>query len=191
DVAYTQIGRSLELPTQAYLGMSDAKIVDAQCGLESSAGNILAALAGVNMVSGAGMMAFENCQSFEKLVIDADVAGMAKHLSRGIQIHDDPIALDLIRDVSHESNFITHEHTYRWFKDEIYYPSPVIDRLSTEDWEDSGALSCWDRANTLVDQLINCYQEPILDQATRDELRLITTKAAQIYGMDKLPPLSG
>ena len=160
--------------------MSDSKVVDAQCGLETSAGTILASLAGVNMVSGAGMMAFENCQSFEKLVIDAEIAGMAKHLSRGIQIHDDPIALDLIREVSHESEFITHDHTLRWFKDEIYYPSPVIDRLTTEDRENNGELTTWDRAKTRVDQLIHSYQEPILDQATRDELRLITVRAAQI-----------
>jgi len=97
DVAYTQVGQTLQLPTQAYLGISDSKVVDAQCGLETSAGTILAALAGVNMLSGAGMMAFENCQSFEKLVDDAGIASMAKLLRRGIQIRDDPIALDLIR----------------------------------------------------------------------------------------------
>jgi trimethylamine--corrinoid protein Co-methyltransferase len=113
DVAYAQVGQALQLPTQAYLGMSDAKVVDAQCGLETSAGIILAALAGVNMISGAGMLAFENCQSFEKLVIDADIAGMAKQLSRGIQIRDDPIALDLIREIGHQSEFIIHDHTHR------------------------------------------------------------------------------
>src|SRR3990172_8706238 len=59
DCAYAEIGKSLGLPTHAYLGMSDAKIVDAQAGLESAGGTILAALAGGNMVSGAGMMDFE------------------------------------------------------------------------------------------------------------------------------------
>jgi len=189
DVAYTQVGQALQLPTQAYLGMSDAKVVDAQCGLETSAGTILAALSGVNMVSGAGMMAFENCQSFEKLVIDADIIGMAKHLSRGIQIRDNPIALDLIREVGHPSEFIIHDHTHRWFKDEFYYPSPIIDRQTAEEWEKNGGLNSWDRAKDQVDKLVAGYGEPTLDQSTRNEMRQITTRAAQNFGMAKLPPL--
>jgi trimethylamine--corrinoid protein Co-methyltransferase len=80
DSAYAQVGKSLDMPTHAYLGMSDAKIVDAQCGLESAGGTLLAALAGINMVSGAGMMDFESCQSYEKLVVDAEIIGMAKRL---------------------------------------------------------------------------------------------------------------
>lgn len=46
DCAYAEVGKYLGLPTHAYLGMSDAKIVDAQCGFESGIGAILGALAG-------------------------------------------------------------------------------------------------------------------------------------------------
>ncbi|MCK5573789.1 MAG: trimethylamine methyltransferase family protein, partial [Bacteroidetes bacterium] len=46
DAAYTQIGKRLHLPTHAYMGLSDAKCVDAQAGLESGIGAVLAALAG-------------------------------------------------------------------------------------------------------------------------------------------------
>ena len=45
DCAYAQVGKRLGLPTHAYLGMSDAKILDAQCGMESAGGTFLAALA--------------------------------------------------------------------------------------------------------------------------------------------------
>ncbi|KPK04648.1 MAG: hypothetical protein AMS20_08495, partial [Gemmatimonas sp. SG8_28] len=42
DCAYAEIGRYLGLPTQAYMALSDAKLLDAQCGLESSMGATLA-----------------------------------------------------------------------------------------------------------------------------------------------------
>ncbi|MGD2205957.1 MAG: trimethylamine methyltransferase family protein, partial [Anaerolineae bacterium] len=74
DCTYAQIGKAIKpggLPTHAYLGMADTKIVDAQTGLESASGAILGALTGVNMMSGPGMMDFESCFSLEKLVIDA------------------------------------------------------------------------------------------------------------------------
>jgi len=116
DCAYTQVGKALNLPTHAYLGMSDAKIVDAQCGLESTGGTLMAALAGVNMVSGAGMMDFESCQSFEKLVIDAEIIGMAKRLLAGIEARDEPIALTLMRNMGHRAEYLAERHTLKWFR---------------------------------------------------------------------------
>ena len=41
DCAYAEVGKHLGLPTHAYLGMSDAKVVDAQCGFESGIGAVL------------------------------------------------------------------------------------------------------------------------------------------------------
>lgn len=189
DCAYTQVGKALGMPTHAYLGMSDAKVVDAQCGLESSGGAILAALAGVNMVSGAGMMAFENCQSFEKLVIDAEIIGMAKRLIRGIEVRDDPVALDIMREMGHDAEFISHDHTYQWFREEFYIPSAVIDRQEPEAWEASGAQNSWQRAQARVGKLIAAYEPSPISDDLRTELRDITTKAAQSFGMDELPPL--
>src|SRR4030066_1062083 len=56
DSSYVQVGKFLGLPTHTYLCASDAKVIDAQAGLESGISAILGALAGVNMISGAGML---------------------------------------------------------------------------------------------------------------------------------------
>ena len=82
---FAQIGRRLGLPTHAYLAASDAKIVDAQAGLESGISAVLGALAGVNMISGAGMLDFLACFSAEKLVVDAEAIAMAQRLLQGLQ----------------------------------------------------------------------------------------------------------
>src|SRR5512137_2965287 len=97
DYAYTQIGKSLDLPTHTYMGSSDAKVLDIQAGLESMGGTMLAALAGINMISGAGMIDYLRCQSFEKLVVDSEMIGMVKRLLRGVEAHEDPIAMDKMR----------------------------------------------------------------------------------------------
>jgi trimethylamine--corrinoid protein Co-methyltransferase len=73
--AAAEIGKYYGLPTHAYLGLTDSKVVDAQTGFESGLGLFLAALARVNVVSGPGMLATENCQSLEKLVIDNEICG--------------------------------------------------------------------------------------------------------------------
>jgi trimethylamine--corrinoid protein Co-methyltransferase len=189
DCAYAQVGKALNMPTHAYLGMSDSKIVDAQSGLESSGGTILAALAGVNMVSGAGMMDFESCQSYEKLVIDAEIIGMAKRLIGGVEQRDDPIALTLIRKLGHRADYLSDPHTLRWFKDELYIPSAVIDRGSYDGWQEAGAKTATERASERVEELLKTYQPSPISDDLRDELRSIATKAAKQFGMDKLPPL--
>jgi len=170
NCAYVQIGKEFNLPTHSYLGMSDAKIVDAQCGLESSSA-FFAALAGANMVSGAGMMDFESCLSYEKLVVDAEIIGMAKRLIAGIDGRQTPIALEIMQELGHKGNFLSHPHTKKWFRKELYIPSEVIDRDTLEAWEKKGAKSTWDRAQDRVESLLAQYQpSPISDQVKKELL---------------------
>ncbi|MEJ2012162.1 MAG: trimethylamine methyltransferase family protein [Anaerolineales bacterium] len=189
DCGYVQIGKALNMPTHAYLGMTDAKVVDAQAGLESAGGAILAALAGVNMISGAGMMDFESCQSYEKLVLDAEIIGMAKRLVGGVEARDDSLAVELMRSVGHGGDFLREPHTRKWFREEFYIPSAVIDRGSQEAWREGGSTSAWDRAGARVDALLADYQPNRLSGELKDELRSIAAKAAQSFGMNELPPL--
>ena len=87
DVCYAQVGKALGLPTHTYLGASDAKLVDAQAGMESGMSALMGGLAGINMISGAGMLDFLACFSVEKLVIDAEAIAMTKRLLRGVSQH--------------------------------------------------------------------------------------------------------
>src|SRR5437899_11150784 len=77
DCAYAQIGKRFGFPIHSYMGLSDSKRVDAQAGYETGTGVILAALAGVNIVSGVGILHFITCQSLENLVIHNQLSGMA------------------------------------------------------------------------------------------------------------------
>ncbi len=189
DAAYVQVGKALGLPTHAYMGMSDAKIIDAQCGLESMGSNFVAALAGANMISGSGMLDFESCLSFEKLVIDAEMIGMVRRFVSGIQVRDDPVALSIMRERGHKGDFLSLPHTRRWFRQEQYLPSEVIDRASFEAWKTRGERSTFERARDRVEKLLPTYQPTAMSPELRRELRAITADAARSFGMDALPPL--
>ena len=187
--AYVQIGKVLGLPTHAYMGMSDAKIVDAQCGLESMGSNFVAALSGANIISGCGMLDLESCLSFEKLVIDAEMIGMVKRFVKGIEVRDDPIALSLMQKSGHKGNFLSLPHTRKWYREEQYLPSEVIDRASFEGWKSRGEKSTFERARDRAEKLIATYQPTTITEELRQELRAITLRAAQTFGMQSLPPL--
>jgi trimethylamine:corrinoid methyltransferase-like protein len=187
--ANVQIGKALGLPTHAYMGMSDSKIIDAQCGLESMGSNFVAALSGANIISGCGMLDFESCLSFEKLVIDAEMIGMVKRFVRGIEVRDDPIALPVIRKAGHRGNFLALPHTRKWHPEEQYMPSAVIDRSSYDRWKSRGEKSTFERARDRVRDLVAAHQPTSMSPELRQELRLITMRAAQAFGMQSLPAL--
>jgi trimethylamine--corrinoid protein Co-methyltransferase len=193
DYAYTQIGKSLDLPTHTYMGSSEAKQLDIQAGLESMGGTLLAALAGINMISGAGMIDYLRCQSFEKLVIDAEMIGMAKRLVQGVEVHEDPIALDQMRASAHRADFLAKPHTLKWFQKELYIPTEVIDRSPLETWQKKAQAdgvhpeTAFQRASHRVETLLTYYRPNRLADNVRAELRRITELEARKYGMDYLP----
>ncbi|MCS7252991.1 MAG: trimethylamine methyltransferase family protein, partial [Armatimonadota bacterium] len=143
--AYAQIGRYFGLPTHGYLGLSDSKLVDAQAGAESAIGTLIGALAGVNMIAGAGMIEFENCQSPEKLILDNELCGMVRRLLNGIAQRSPLMAEDLYGDIKSAEHFLTSEHTLRWMRHELALPSRAIDRLTKEAWESSGRTDTMQR----------------------------------------------
>jgi trimethylamine:corrinoid methyltransferase-like protein len=190
DCTYTQIGKAIKpggLPTHAYLGMADTKIVDAQTGLETASGAILGALTGVNMMSGPGMMDFESCFSLEKLVIDSEIVGMAKRLVAGVDDSEQPLALNVMREVGHAGNFLKSKHTRRYFRHEDYIPTEVIDRDFRQTWFDKGALDINGRAHRRVQELIAAWEPLPMDTAVLRELESIATHHAKAVGLDKLP----
>jgi trimethylamine--corrinoid protein Co-methyltransferase len=188
DAAYAQIGKHLGLPTHAYMGLSDAKTVDAQAGLESGIGAVLAALAGVNVVSGGGMMDFESTQSLEKLIIDNDICGMAYRLIAGIQQRDEPMALQLFADYLKGEEFITHPHTLKWYRTELTYPK-IFDRGNYQQWENAGKPTLAERARKQVEKILAQKDTPILNDGVRTELGNIMGSYAKKFGLEKLPPV--
>jgi trimethylamine--corrinoid protein Co-methyltransferase len=189
DAGYVQIGKALNLPTHVYMGMSDSKLVDAQCGLESMGGALTAALIGANMISGAGMLDFETCLSFEKLVIDAEAIGLSKRMAAGIEIRDNPIALTVMRQMGHRGDYLSLPHTRKWFRKELYIPSDVIDRGSYDAWQQKGSKSVVERAAERVNVLLEGYQPNQLPDDIRKELTSITLRSARQFGMDELPTI--
>jgi len=187
DCAYNEIGKHLGLPTQAYIALSDAKLLDAQAGIESSMGATLAALAGVNNVSGPGMLDFESCLSLEKLVVDNEICGMALRMLRGIEPREDFPVLPRFEELLKERHLLISKHTRRHLRQEHYFPGPVIDRANRSRWLEEGGLTLGERAYREVERLVGEYQPSRLPEATKRELTRLIEKEARRYGTDRLP----
>ena len=189
DAAYAQVGKSLGLPTHTYLGASDAKLVDAQAGLESGITALIGALAGINMISGAGMLDFLACLSPEKLVVDAEAIAMVKRLLQGMQVHTETLALAMFEGINFKGDFLKQRLTRQLFSKEQHIPSKVIDRDSIRGWQQEGSLDTFARAKARVKTLLADYQPPRIPPQQVEELHNLVGTLARSAGMDELPQI--
>ena len=183
DVAYVAVGRALGLPTQSYMALGEGKFIDAQAGAETFGGALLAALAGVNSVSGPGMLDYVLTFSLAKLVLDDELCAQALHFTRELAVKDDLPTLDLVRGVLAEKHLLTHEHTLKHWPGELYLPGPLYDRTNREQFAKAGGHELIARANAAryapyvemleavdLDQAVAAYRRfhPLLQQAYED-----------------------
>lgn len=188
-LAYSQVGKHLNLPTHGYLGLSDAKTPDYQAGMESGVGAVLAALAGINLVSGPGILDYILTQSLEKLLLDHEACGMALRLVRGISAgSEDPVGL--IRELVGSGELLSHPHTRAHWRRELGVSSPLIDRTSYGDWVAQGARSSLHRAGEEVKRRLAETTLRLPDADLDAALVAIMKTEAQRHGLDTLPDRS-
>jgi trimethylamine--corrinoid protein Co-methyltransferase len=169
DCAYNEIGKYLGVPTQAYMGLSDAKLLDAQAGLESSMGATLAALAGINSI------------------MDNEICGMVLRLVDGIEPREDFPAVPRFEELLQEEHLLISDHTRRFLRDEHYFPGTAIDRANRSRWREEGSLTLGERTHREVEQIVAKHTPSSLSDDTKTELTRLMTAEAQRYGMDALP----
>jgi len=189
DAAYAQVGKSLGLPTHTYLCASDGKLIDAQAGMESGMTALIGALAGINMISGAGMLDFLACQSAEKLVVDAEAIAMTKRLLSGMHVQTDSLATALFEGINFKGDFLKQKVTRELFSKEQYLPSEVIDRDSIRGWQASGSKDTFTRAKDRTRKLLEGYHQPEMDRDKEKALQEMVASLAKNAGMDRLPDI--
>src|SRR5512144_2391510 len=159
-----------------------------QAGLESGMGALVAALSGINMISGSGMLDSLLCQSPEKLVMDAEGIAMAKRMLEGMKVHTESLATGFYEGVNFKGgDFLKQKITLQLFQKEQHMPSKVIDRDSMRGWKASGSMDAFTRARIRVQEILAAYKPPELEHKQVGRLHAFVIDLARQAGMDTLP----
>ncbi len=186
--AIGQIAKHLQLPSATNTGRADSKRVDYQAGEESGVALTLMALAGINMIRGAGTLEFANVVSKEKLLIDNEICGMAHRMVRPSDISENALALDVIFERATSSDgYLSAAHTFDTFRDEFFFPSALIDRGTRREFEEKGSKDTYARAVKEVKNILEADVPREVDPSMEAELDQIMTAFAQQFGAEKLP----
>ncbi len=126
------------IPTNMMGQVTDSLITDEQSMIERVFNTLLPTLVGANIVSGAGGLEHVYTVDPVQLVIDDDIVGMTKRMLRGIEINDGTLGLEALARVGPGGNFLSDDHTLKYFKSEYYRPR-IFNRGTREIWQSQGA----------------------------------------------------
>ncbi len=188
DVACAEVGKYLGLPTHAYMVAGDGRVIDAQVEMESGISATLGALAGINMISGAGMLDFLACHSIEKLVVDAEAIASAQRLIEGIEPRSESLATAMFAQTGLSGDFLKLKETRALFRKEQHFPSAVIDRgLPAMD----NAPGVLERARVRAEELHSAYERHPLAAEREAEMIAFARREGEKAGLSGLPAILG
>jgi trimethylamine--corrinoid protein Co-methyltransferase len=185
DLACTQVGKHFGLPTHGYMVATESKRIDAQAGMESATSAALGALAGINMISGAGMLDSLACHSLEKLVIDAEAIASAQRLQRGLETAFPSFATEMFAQIGLSGEFLKLKETRALFRSEQHFPSSVTHRGEIPD----GSIpeDIFIRAQARVRELLDSYERSAISADNEKRLMDVALRVTRSAGLKELP----
>ncbi len=171
NAASAQMAQFYKIPFYATAGMSDSKVLDAQCGYESALTTLLCALSGANYIhDAAGLMDFALSVSYEKYAMDNEIIGMAMRAVEGIKVNEETLAFDLIKKVGPGGHFIYEKHTRKYMRPDHYQPT-LSDRDHLETWVKEGKTDTVKRAKARVEEILAAPGYALPDEVREKVLR--------------------
>ena len=88
---------------------------------------------------------------------------------------EETLALDVVDELGPEGDYLSHDHTYRHFKDAYY--SKLADRRIYSAWESDGSMTMAQRAALKVDAILENHQPNALPDDVKKALREYVERA--------------
>ena len=173
-----QMHQFYNLPGGAAAGIADAKLPDMQAGWEQATSNVMAGLSGLNMVyEAAGMHASLLGFCLESLVLGDDLLGQAMRCVRGIEVTEDTVSVDVIRQtcMGGPGHYLGSDQTLSVMQTEYIYPE-LGDRTSPKEWDELGKPDLIQKAiarkEAILSEASSARFAPEVDRAIREAFKI-------------------
>jgi trimethylamine--corrinoid protein Co-methyltransferase len=94
---------------------------------------------------------------------------MFKKLLKPIEVTDDTISLDVIKEAGIGGIYVTHNETLERCRTEYFLPTIAL-RQTYDDWVEKGMLRADQRASKLAQERLESYNKPDIDPETEQAL---------------------
>ena len=141
---------------------------DAQAGYESLLSALPAALAGANLIYGTGMVDSGMALDYGKLLMDDEINQSIQYVLNGFAVTEETLSVELIKEVGHSGNFLTHTSTLEHFRDAM---SPqLMNRENYEEWYSKGGASLHERALAKAQNIVENHRPQTISTQAQKEI---------------------
>ena len=137
-------------------------------------------MSGCNVIYGLGMLEMGITFDLAQLVLDNDVAGLIKRTVNGIEVNDNTLSLDTIKEIGPFKDYLAHKTTFDNMK--LTTTPKLMDRRMRPQWENAGSKDAYQRANEEVRHILETYEPPKIPDAVLKQVRDIVGGAEEELG---------
>jgi trimethylamine--corrinoid protein Co-methyltransferase len=190
-MAHAQMAHFYNVPCGGYIGLTNAKVNDAQSGYETGLSTMAGLLAGMDMMNMGGLIEALKTFDFAKAVIDDEIAQMLKRMKRGLEFSEENLAVDVIKKIGPGGSFIVEPHTIKRMK-----TAGLLTKLSDRDtrtqWEKKGAWDIQARAMARVREILAKPSSTLFSPEIEERIRSYFTDliSAEMEVPEGLQPVS-
>lgn len=166
--AITQLAKSYGFPVYNNTGMCDAKLPDAQSGIEKTATLLFGMMSGGDIFGHLGISGADNGANLTQLIIDNEMIKYLLRMVKSFEVTSKTISFEVIKRVGIGKNFLTDEDTLRKYRDDIWYPD-LFDRFIWDTWEKRGRKTIDEKALEIEDDILKEHQQEFLDNEKAEE----------------------
>jgi len=172
SAANVELAHYYGLPAEGFGPRTDSKMLDEQAGIERALVALLPALAGAEIISGAGCLEAVATFSIEQLIIDNELYGILERILNGISFDKDRLAIDIIKRVGIGGNYLKDLSTAKYYRSEFFIPR-LFNRRDRKTWTASGAKRVEEVAREKVERILNEHEPLQLSREEKEELNAI------------------
>jgi trimethylamine--corrinoid protein Co-methyltransferase len=169
-VAMVQMARFYGFPVYINVGLTDAKLPDAQAGIEKGTSLLLGALAGADMFGHCGICGTDHGASLRWLVFDNELGNYVRRVVGGFDVSAETLATEVVNAVGPGGNFLAEQHTARHFRNELWLCGSAWTRQSFDAWQGEGRKSFAERIENELKRILTAHKPEPIDEALAGEV---------------------
>jgi trimethylamine--corrinoid protein Co-methyltransferase len=173
-VAMAQMGKSLDLPIRMPSMLRDAKVLDAQAGFETGMiGTVTGLIA--DLMDGI-QLDMDLVVDFPDLVFCDDCMAAVRRMAAKLVVDDDALAMETMKAVGPGGTFLSQDHTFQHFRQELWMPR-LLERRNWDLWEKDGAMDIFKVAERKTLEMLTADSETLLPAEVQDQIDAVVRKA--------------
>ena len=169
NAALADLAHYYHLPFFCISGATDAKVLDAQAGVEYAFSLYVATLNGCNLIHDCGYLESGLTSSFESILMADEIISLVKYMLRPLEINAENTALKVIDEVGPGGTYLTHRHTRENFRRSMWFPR-FFDRARLNTWEERGGQDLRQRLREESQKILAAHPAPELPEAVVQEI---------------------